>query len=518
LHLGYSSGINKVDVTRVFEELGENCKKIAVTTEDGVSQCPVEIEKWDFASRQAWLWAKVPKISNTIDTVLYLYYDKNQPDNISMVGEPGSDPAKKVWDNHYRMVLHLDQAGSGKAGEYLDSTGNGNSGTGGNGNKSAAPEKVGAVIGDGQSFDGGDDYIQVADNDDLSINTTGQFTVSAWISPAVLDFSENKQYIRWMGKGGPGRLEWQFVMYNMDGKGTDGGSRSQWISFYVYSPNRGDGAGGGGAHNYIAPGDWIFVTGTTDMMRSYGFFDGRRAPVTDDWSSYDIHYINGSDPLRIGTHYLADGDWWHGRMDEVRISNVTRSSAWMRADYFSQSDRLVNYKAAVTQTTGNQTPGNQAPALSPIDDQTITAGELLTFKISAIDADGDTLEYTALNLPRGAMIDPLEHIFIWNPEADQVGVYRGIRVIVSDGVKESYEEITITVKPVKDSADTIINSSPSQAGLAGSDSAVETLSQSIVIHAGNNSRTFRIVGLAAILLGITVSLLALVRHYKKGKQ
>jgi hypothetical protein len=156
--------------------------------------------------------------------------------------------------------------------------------------------------------------------------------------------------------------------------------------------------------------------------------------------------------------------------------------------------------------------------LSPIDDQTITAGELLTFKISAIDADGDTLEYTALNLPRGAMIDPLEHIFIWNPEADQVGVYRGIRVIVSDGVKESYEEITITVKPVKDSADTIINSSPSQAGLAGSDSAVETLSQSIVIHAGNNSRTFRIVGLAAILLGITVSLLALVRHYKKGKQ
>jgi hypothetical protein len=254
------------------------------------------------------------------------------------------------------------------------------------------------------------------------------------------------------------------------------------------------------------------------MMRSYGFFDGRRAPVTDDWSSYDIHYINGSDPLRIGTHYLADGDWWHGRMDEVRISNVTRSSAWMRADYFSQSDRLVNYKAAVTQTTGNQTPGNQAPALSPIDDQTITAGELLTFKISAIDADGDTLEYTALNLPRGAMIDPLEHIFIWNPEADQVGVYRGIRVIVSDGVKESYEEITITVKPVKDSADTIINSSPSQAGLAGSDSAVETLSQSIVIHAGNNSRTFRIVGLAAILLGITVSLLALVRHYKKGKQ
>jgi len=32
-----------------------------------------------------------------------------------------------------------------------------------------------------------------------------------------------------------------------------------------------------------------------------------------------------------------------GRMDEVRISSVARSVAWMKADYFSQMGQLISF-------------------------------------------------------------------------------------------------------------------------------------------------------------------------------
>jgi len=81
IHLSSASGINNADVSGVFDEVEGGSRKIAVTTSDGVTQCYVEIEKWDALSKEADLWVKVPRISSTEDTVLYLYYDAEQSDN-----------------------------------------------------------------------------------------------------------------------------------------------------------------------------------------------------------------------------------------------------------------------------------------------------------------------------------------------------------------------------------------------------------------------------------------------------
>lgn len=66
------------DVSFIFDEIGSdlNRKEIAVTTSDGATQCYVEIEKWDTANKQAWLWVKVPEIASDAGTTLYLYYSK----------------------------------------------------------------------------------------------------------------------------------------------------------------------------------------------------------------------------------------------------------------------------------------------------------------------------------------------------------------------------------------------------------------------------------------------------------
>ncbi|MDH5780862.1 MAG: DUF2341 domain-containing protein, partial [Candidatus Bathyarchaeota archaeon] len=103
VHLSNGSGRNNDDATFVFDEVGSNSKKIAVTTSDG-TQCYVEIERWDDVSEQAWLWVKVPSISSTTDTELYVYYDMDHADNTVYVGDTGSTAAQNVWDSSFKGV------------------------------------------------------------------------------------------------------------------------------------------------------------------------------------------------------------------------------------------------------------------------------------------------------------------------------------------------------------------------------------------------------------------------------
>lgn len=102
------SGITNTDITDIFTKLGSDGarKKIAITTNDGVTQCPVEIERWDHINKEAFLWAKVPEMSDSVDTILYLYYDSTQEDNLYYIGDTTESVAQSVWDS-YSFVAHL---------------------------------------------------------------------------------------------------------------------------------------------------------------------------------------------------------------------------------------------------------------------------------------------------------------------------------------------------------------------------------------------------------------------------
>ena len=68
----------------------------------------------------------------------------------------------------------------------------------------------------------------------------------------------------------------------------------------------------------------------------------------------------------------------------------------------------------------------------------------IKFTISATDADGDQLVYSASNLPDGASFDPDTRTFSWTPRYDQAGVY-SVHFEVSDGQLIDSEDVTITV-------------------------------------------------------------------------
>ena len=98
---------------------------------------------------------------------------------------------------------------------------------------------------------------------------------------------------------------------------------------------------------------------------------------------------------------------------------------------------------------------NNAPELDAIGNMSVREGQRLQFTISANDRDGDTLTFSAKDLPEGADFDQDTRTFSWTPKEE--GVYH-VRFEVFDGQVADSEDITITVNPprVEQRSDAII--------------------------------------------------------------
>jgi hypothetical protein len=377
----------------------------------------------------------VPSLSNTADTILYLYYDKNHVDNTARVGPDASAVAQNVWSNGFVLVHHLTESGSGAAGEYKDSTKNKHNGTGGNGTTSAVPAKAAGLIGDSQSFNGKNSFYQIPNSNDLSVTNTGQLTVSFWVCPDSLIQNPGGDYVHFIGKPLP--YEWTFRLYNYPDYTNP--PRPQSFSLYINNP---DGAGGGAGsrwdHPLIQPGTWIFITGRFGRVEGSSditIFGNGDIASSDSYASYNIDPQYTSSDLRVGGRGMSwDGDL-NGRLDEFRISSVARTSAWIKTDYFVQNDDLIEFEI----------PINHAPSFKLIGDKSVYPGQLLSFTISAFDPDNDPLTYKVSKLPSGANFDPSTGTFSWTPDISQIGIYTDVIFTASDGKLDDLEKLSIIV-------------------------------------------------------------------------
>ncbi len=89
--------------------------------------------------------------------------------------------------------------------------------------------------------------------------------------------------------------------------------------------------------------------------------------------------------------------------------------------------------------------GNHAPVLESIGDKTVSENALLTFTLSATDADGDTITYSATGLPTGATLSG--RTFTWTPGYTQAGTY-DLTFVAGDGTDQDSEIATVTVNNV----------------------------------------------------------------------
>ena len=77
--------------------------------------------------------------------------------------------------------------------------------------------------------------------------------------------------------------------------------------------------------------------------------------------------------------------------------------------------------------------GNSAPTISGNPPGEVTAGQAYSFTPTASDSDGDTLTFSASNLPSWANLDSGNGRISGTPADGDVGTYTAISITVSDG-------------------------------------------------------------------------------------
>jgi len=343
VYLSTSSGRLNDDVSAVFDELQSdaNRKKIAVTTSDGVSECYVEIERWDDIAEQAWLWVKVPSISNTTDTHLYLYYDSSQPDNTAYVGDKGSLPAQMVWDASFKGVWHLNEDPSGTAPQMNDSTSNAQNGTA-YGSMTSGNQILGQVDGS-LDLDGTNDYVQTTSND---LQTLENFTLSVWFK---VDSTTSPQHIIWEGpstqngwgdgSGNPLSHELHLTICKFDTNDTLNffygfeESGDVWIPAVEINVSFTD------TTNWNHAAVVMTGAGTSPSAELFlnGVSQGTDTGTQTNRSAWDTN-------LRFGRPG-SNQRFFSGSIDEIRIVNTTETTAWINASYESERDDLLHYRS-----------------------------------------------------------------------------------------------------------------------------------------------------------------------------
>ena len=240
-----------------------------------------EIE--NFNSDNLTAWVRIPSLSSSDNTTIYIYYG-----NISCGNQ---ENAEGVWDANYLGVYH-------NSTDWLDSTSNDRDGTA-IGNPSHI---IGKIAGCGSFYQ---DKVRISN----ALDNLDNFTIELWAKPSSLTGDR--------GIFGPYSQQIIFYWDNPNG----------WRVIVIRGGNNSDsGYGGGGS-----VGVWEYVAlRSIRNDNEYVYLDGSLATkgggVDNDVDSTDNNYYGWSDGTR----------WWHGQIDEVRVSNIARSVGWVETSYNNQ--------------------------------------------------------------------------------------------------------------------------------------------------------------------------------------
>lgn len=264
-----------------------------------------EIERYNSTSGELWAWVNVTDVSNTVDTVLYMYYGDNNG-GYSVGHTPTS-----VWDTNFLAVYHLNGT--------EDSTVNNNDLT----NDGAAFISEGNIAGC-YEFESspGDVMYQATLLDSWPEEVTWEF-LSYMTAASASQIPMSK--INAVGH--------YITLYDTAACYRFVSTKTGGDSFTVGASN--------GTEYIMTRSEWNY-SGLTykdnDRTRIYG--------VNSSANTVDLIGVSGvygvladgtSKDFGIGAGEGQSKDApIDGRLDEVRISNIRRSHAWLTASYHNQ--------------------------------------------------------------------------------------------------------------------------------------------------------------------------------------
>jgi biopolymer transport protein ExbB len=278
-----------------------------------------EIDQYDASSGATGtcsFWVKVPTLSVTANTVIYVAYGDTSISSFQST-------ATSVWSNGFVGVWHLK---NGTTLSGADSTTNANNGT-----ITSVTATTGKI--DGGMASTGTGGINVGNGTSLQI--TGDITLSAWVKQTSIPANGTM----------------------LIAKDKDTGGRAYTLSTQDTTPKAFFYVNGGASTDIIngstilTVGNWYYIVGTrlnsTKALNIYLNGSTNATQKTGTVASIPSATANATLGYREYTGFNGN---LNGSLDECRIANVVRDSSWIFAEYNNQNSPSTFF------TLGTETP------------------------------------------------------------------------------------------------------------------------------------------------------------------
>ncbi len=268
---------------------------------DDSTELKYHIEDWN-SSGDSYIWVNVTQIDgNSNADHIWMYYDNPSAGNVQ--------DAFGTYDSNYVGIWHLDEDDTGTRKDIF-----------GNYDGSAmhydGDEAVAGMIAGADLLDrSSNDYIDIG-GDGGALDITGDITVTAWAN--VTGYAGNHRPI--IGKG-----DTQYMLRADD---------SNSFVFFTHDGNFRECQ----ANADFNQNSWYYVVGRVEGNEVSIWVDGVKQADTEvggiTSNAYDVE---------IGRNSKYAGRRFEGSIDEVRISNVARSSDWIKAQYLSMTNNFISF-------------------------------------------------------------------------------------------------------------------------------------------------------------------------------
>jgi hypothetical protein len=274
---------------------------ILFTAADEVTKLSHDIEKFNGTTGQLVAWVKVPALSATVNTVIYMYYGNSSA--------ASQRDANGTWDSNEMMVQHMGDA------VFTDSTVNHNNGT------NTGTSDIAGQAGQARSFNGSSNSVNWSATS-FNYNYSNTFTLDFWLKTGTYG-----GYLISKGDANDGYS----VTIESDGD----------ITVYLRAT--------GNSHVIskrvnanVKDNAWHHVVITYDGSRSVNgllvYADGSQ-PTTQSSTNT---VVSGDSMTTTFCPYLGrksnTASWYTGSLDEVRISNSVRSAAWTTTEFRNEKN------------------------------------------------------------------------------------------------------------------------------------------------------------------------------------
>jgi len=267
-----------------------------------------ERERFDKSGEVAEIWVEIPSIPTSPDTTFYMFYGHAtclDGENVNGTWDVGGSPT-----DYYREVFHLHET----SGTHYDSTSSGYTGA-----------TVGTVYQDRTGkIDGVDEFVGPSESrlslSDGTLTANSPFTIEGWF------YIETHQTV-WVGLVNKGReVEPDWVGLGIAWQDPDNKICSYWD--YRNGSNMYGSA--------LSTGQWYYAATTYDGTDRYLYLNDSQEAGPRSGDTYP-----GNIPENTRVADDSNGNYLDGFIDEVRISDVARSPAWIKASYHSGNDSLL---------------------------------------------------------------------------------------------------------------------------------------------------------------------------------